>query len=149
MNFLKSEGEMLSILCQKDDINRHPGRRNPGCRMGESPCRTGPEPGSSERWPCTPAPRRGQEESRGQGRSEWREERQTHRLWRYIPASGSHCSRRGTRLQRHAERKMGWGGVVGALFYFWILPNQKNWGNYENCCAETQPLPGWFRPVYK
>lgn len=60
----------------------------------------------------------GQEEGRGQGRSEWREERQSHRLWRYIPASGSHCSRRGTRLQRHAERKVGWGGGGGGFVLF-------------------------------
>lgn len=128
MRFLKSEGEMLSILCQKKDINRHPGRRNPGCRMGESPCRTGPEPW--ELW--VPALHTSPQEkpggSRGQGRSEWREERQTHRLWRYIPASGSHCSRRGTRLQRHAERKMGWGGGGGGFVLFLDFAKSKELG---------------------
>ena len=55
----------------------------------------------------------------------------------------------GTGLQRVELFRGLSGRWWGALFCFWILPNQKNLGNDGNCYAETQTLPGRHRPVYK
>lgn len=60
--------------------------------------------------------------------------------------SGPHGLSRAPGSRDMLSRRWGW---RGALFYFWISPNQKNLGNYEDCSAETQTLPGWHRPVYK
>ena len=145
MGLLKSEGKCsLSILCQKNYIDKQKPRIQNGIDSMHNRARALGALSPSPEHLC---PGTGQAEGQVQGRSDRREKRQISRLWRYIPNMRNPLLEQGTGLQRHAERKMGWGG--GALFYFWILPNQKNWGNYKNCCAETQPLPGWRRPVYK
>lgn len=61
---------------------------------------------------------RGQEEGRVKGRSVWRGERQISRRWRDIPNIRTSWLEQGTRLQRHAEQKMGGGGELYFIFGF-------------------------------
>lgn len=134
---------MLSI---PSHLNRCLKWRNPECRLGGRPCRTEALRALGALRPASahPAPGRGQQESYVQGKSIWRERRQISKLWKYIPNIRNPLLEQRTRLQSPAEQKMG-----GTLFYFWILPNQKNLRNCGNCLVEMQTLPGWCRPVYK
>lgn len=136
MGFLKSEGKYSQSLCEKNYINRCTGWRNPKCRMGA--------PRRNSRALSPPlahrAPGRGQEEAVcGERKGRLAGSADTSRT------SGPHCSSRTPGSRDMLSRR--WG--VGGQLYFWILPNQKNLGNYENCCVETQTLLGWHRPVYK